>query len=136
MHLLRILKELQIHHFLHQQLDTDRLDIRVISILLQKDDAGMSLLDLINECKDLFSSYFEIILHIEMMTKNIDMDELDSIKFNYHYAKTNFKIFDAMKIPKIKERNIEGVFNVEYDVDFSNVQNESIGKFIDWITKK
>lgn len=130
------LKEDRIHHFLHQQLDTDRLDIRVISILLQKDDAGMSLLDLINECKDLFSGYFEIILHIEMMTKNIDIDELDSIKFNYHYAKTNFKIYDAMKIPKIKERNIEGVFNVEYDVDFSNVQNESIGKFIDWITKK
>ena len=42
------LKEDRIHHFLHQQLDTDRLDIRVISILLQKDDAGMSLLDLIN----------------------------------------------------------------------------------------
>lgn len=130
------LKEDRIHHFLHQQLDTDRLDIRVISILLQKDDAGMSLLDLINECKDLFSGYFEIILHIEMMTKNIDIDELNSIKFNYHYAKTNFKIYDAMKIPKIKERNIEGVFNVEYDVDFSNIQNESIGKFIDWITKK
>lgn len=130
------LKEDRIHHFLHQQLDTDRLDIRVISILLQKDDAGMSLLDLINECKDLFSGYFDIILHIEMMTKNIDLDELGSIKFNYQYAKTNFKIYDAIKIPRIKERNIDGVFNVEYDIDFSNVQNETVGKFIDWITKK
>lgn len=130
------LKEDRIHHFLHQQLDTDRLDIKIISILLQKDDAGMSLLDLINKCKDLFSGYFEIILHIEMMTKNIDIDELDIIKFNYYYAKTNFKIYDAIKIPRIKEKDIEGVFNVEYDIDFSNAQNDTIEEFIEWITKK
>lgn len=128
------LKPERVHHFIHQQLDTDRNDIRVISIMLQKDDAGMSLLDLIKECKDLFSTYFTIVVHLELLTKNVDDSELEEMKFNFTYAKDNMKIFDASKMPRLKEKDVDGVFNVEYDVDLVNAQNESIGKFIDWIT--
>lgn len=130
------LKPERIHHFLHQQLDTDRYDIRVFSIMLQRDDAGMSLLELANECKDLFSTYFTIVLHLELITKNIDDSELEEIKFNFNYAKDNMKIFDASKMPRLKEKTVEGVFNVEYDVDLTNTQNESVGKFLDWVITK
>lgn len=130
------LKPERVHHFLHQQLDIDRYDIRVISIMLQKDDAGMSLLDLISECKDLFSTYFTIVVHLELLTKNVDDAELEEMKFNFRYAKDNMKIFDASKMPRLKEKDFEGVFNVEYDVDLVNAQSESSGKFIDWITSR
>ena len=126
------LKSERIHHFLHQQLDSDKYDIRVISVMLQKDDAGMSLLKLINKCKNLFSTYFTIILHLELITKNVDDIELDEMRFNLRYANHNMKIFDALKIPRLNEKDIEGVFNVEYDVDLTNTQNESIEKFINW----
>lgn len=127
------LKPERIHHFLHQQLDKDRYDIRVVSIMLQKDDSGMSLLKLINECKELFSAYFNIVVQLELLTKNIDDHELEEMKFNFRYAKDNFKIFDAIKMPSLTERDIEGVFNVEYDIDLSNVQSEAFPKFIHWI---
>lgn len=129
------LKPERIHHFLHQQLDTDRFDIKVISLMIQKDDKGMSLLDIINTCKQIFSNNFQLILHIEMMIKNIDKHELEDIKFNYGYTHGNFKIFDALSLPKIKEKNVDGVFNVEYDVDFTNVVNENINSFEEWILK-
>ena len=45
------LKPERIHHFLHQQLDSDRFDIILVSLMLQKDDCGLSLLNLINQCK-------------------------------------------------------------------------------------
>ena len=54
-----------------------------------------------------FISYFSIILHIEKMIKNIDNDELNEIKFNYQYSKDNFKIYDATKIPRLKEKNVD-----------------------------
>lgn len=130
------LKPERVHHFLHLQLDTDRYDVRVISIMLQKDDAGMSLLELANECKDLFSTYFTIVLHLELITKNIEDSELEEMKFNFEYAKDNMKIFDANKMPRLKEKDVDGVFNIEYDVDLTNTPNESAGKFIDWITKR
>lgn len=130
------LKPERIHHFLHQQLDTDRFDIRIISIMLQKDDAGISLLDLINKCKELFSSNFSLILHIEMMIKNFDDDELKEVKFNYQYAKDNFSIYNAIKLPRLQEKDIEGVFNIEYDVDFNNATQESIKEFADWVSRK
>lgn len=130
------LKPERVHHFLHQQLDTDRYNIRVISIMLQRDDAGMSLLELINECKDLFSTYFTIVLHLELLTKNVEESELEEMKFNFRYAKDNMRIFDANKMPRLKEKDVEGVFNVEYDVDLVNAPYESAGKFIDWITSR
>lgn len=130
------LKQERIHHFLHQQLDIERFDIKVISLMLQKDDCGMSLLDLINDCKDIFSNYLIIILYIETMIKNIDDSDLESIKFNIEFAKNNLKIFNGEDIPKIKEKDINGVFNIEYDVDLENVQTISKGKLIDWVMKK
>lgn len=127
------LKPERVHHFLHQQLDTDRFDIKVISIMLQKDDAGVSLLDLANECKELFSHYFTIVLHLEQITKNIDDADLEEIKFNFNYAKDNMKIYDASTMPRLKEKDVEGVFNVEYDVDLENAPNMSFNKLISWI---
>lgn len=129
------LKPERVHHFLHQQLDTDRFDIKIVSLMLQKDDCGMSLLDLINECKDVFSNYLLIILYIETMTKNIDDSNLDSIRFNIEYAKNYLKIFNGIDIPRIKEKDINGIFNIEYDVDLENVQSISKGKLIDWVTE-
>lgn len=127
------LKPERIHHFLHQQLDTDRFDIMVISIKLQKDDKGLSLFELIKICKTLFSNNFEIILYIETIVKNIEINELEELKFNLEYAKSNFKIFDALTLPRIKEKNVDGIFNVEYDVDFSNIQNKEIEEFNKWL---
>ena len=127
------LKPERIHHFLHQQLDTDRFDIMVISIKLQKDDKGLSLFELIKICNTLFSNNFEIIFYIETIVKNIEINELEELKFNLEYAKTNFKIFDALTLPRIKEKNVDGIFNVEYDVDFSNIQNKEIEEFNKWL---
>lgn len=127
------LKPVRIHHFLHQQLDVDRYDIYVISLMLQKDDCGMSLLELINECKSNFSNNLGLIFHIENMIRNIEESDLDSMRFNLGYTNNNLKIYHANDIPKINEKNIEGVFNIEYDVDFSNSDNTKSNIFLDWL---
>lgn len=71
----------------------------------------MSFLDLINKCKNIFSNYLIIILYIEMMTKNIDDSNIDSIKFNIEYTKNTLRIFNGVDVPRIKEKDINGLFN-------------------------
>lgn len=129
------IKPERVHHFLHQQLDTDRFDIKIVSLMLQKDDCGMSLLELINKCKIAFSEQLFVILYIETMIKNIDDSDLDLIKFNFEYAKNNFSVFNAYDVPRIKERNVNGIFNVEYDIDLENIKSILIGDFINWVAK-
>ena len=127
------IKPVRIHHFLHEQLDVERYDISIVSLMLQKDDCGMNLLELIGECKDLFSNNLGLVLHIENMVKNIDNEILEEIQYNYAYSKENIRFYPANDIPKINEKNIDGVFNIEYDVDFSGAKSITIGSFIDWI---
>lgn len=123
------------HHFLHMQLDIDRFDIKIISIMLQKDDMGMSLLDLITECKDLFEDNLSLIMRIESIIKNIDQEELGNLRFNYDYAKENMKIYAANDIPRLKEKNEEGVYNIEYDVTLSNAASISSSQFTNWLMR-
>ena len=62
-------KSERIHHFLQEQLNIQRFDVRIISIMLQKDDKGMSLKELIYECRELFASNLGLMLSIERMLK-------------------------------------------------------------------
>lgn len=130
------IKPERIHHFLQMQLDTDRYDIKIISIMLQKDDVGTSLYDLITYCKNIFSNNLQFMIRVEKMIMNIDKENLMDIKYNWQYSKDNIKLYDAISIPRLKEKNEEGVFNVEYDVDFSNSKNISSECFINWLKSK
>lgn len=51
-------------------------------------------------------------------------------------AKNNINIFDGTDVPRIKERDVNGVCNIEYDVDLENTQHISKGKLVDWITAR
>lgn len=127
------LKPERVHHFLQEQLNIQRYDIKIVSLMLQKDDKGLSLLELINNCKNIFSSNLSVLLHIEKTIKNIDDIQLENLKFNYDYSKDKFKIYDALNIPRLKEKTEEGVFNVQFDSDISTSQATDISYFISWL---
>ncbi len=114
---------LRIHHFNLEQLNTLRYEIMVVSIMLQKDDSGLSLMNLVGKTKKLFSNNLKLLIHIENMIKNIDDDVLDSLKYNTRFLDENIKVVNAVDIPKIKEKTNEGVFNVEFDSDLSTVKH-------------
>ncbi len=127
------IKAERVHHFLQEQLNTQRYDIKIVSLMLQKDDKGLSLLELIIKCKNIFSSNLSVLLHIEKTIKNIDDIQLENVKFNYDYSKGKFKIYDALNIPRLKEKTEEGVFNVQFDSDISTSQATDIDYFISWL---
>lgn len=130
------LKPNRIHHFRHQQLDIDRFDIVIISVMLQRDECGLSLQELINQCNYLFSDNLPLLFHIEMITRNMNTQYLDALRFNYEYSMDLLGLYNARDLPRITEKNVDGVFNVEYDVDFTKSKTLQIPLFKEWLVKK
>ena len=127
------LRQERVHHFLHQQLDIERRDILILSLMLQKDDEGLSLLSLIEMCKMEFSDNFLFMLVLDNIILNYNRNILDEMRFNSLYLAENIKLFLGSKIPRIKEKNVDGVYNVEYDVDLSNIENMDFTYINDWL---
>ncbi len=127
------LKPLRIHHFLQHQLDTSRFDIVVISVMLQKDDKGISLYDLIKMCEDRFSNNLSFLIQLETIIKKAHKEDLSDLTINYDYCTSNLKVFYAKDIPRIHEKNEDGVFNVQYDCDLTNSNSMGINVFKDWL---
>lgn len=124
----------RIHHFKLDQLNVLRYDILVVSIMLQKDDGGLSLNALINKAKDLFSNNLKLLIHIENMVKNIDVDVLETLKYNKSFIDENIKFVKAINIPRIQEKTMDGVFNVEFDSDLSDCEQFSDSEISEWIS--
>ena len=123
----------RIHHFKLEQLDTLRYDILVVSIMLQKDDCGISLIDLIEQTKVLFSDNLKLMLHIENTIKNIDLEVMEMIKYNKKYSENNLRIYKAINVPRIQEKTMDGVFNVEFDSDLSSTKAFDENGINEWI---
>jgi hypothetical protein rflaF_11939 len=127
------IKNNRIHRFKHEQLLSDLYDIKVISFMLQKNDYGYSLKDLVNDILIKFSYNLALVLHIENLIKNVDDSTLSSLKYDKTYTIQNIKVVNAEDIPHFYEQNPEGVANAEYDCDLTSINNISIEQLKHWI---
>lgn len=125
--------ENRIHHFLHEQLLTELYDIKVISVLLRRDDVGLSLYGLVDEIRTIFINKFDLINNIENLIKNIPTDSLKKICYDEIYTKNNLKIIDGINIPRFNETVPLGVSRANYDSDLNNIDSMDIREFINWI---
>lgn len=123
----------RIHHFKLDQLNVLRYDILIASIMLQKDDGGLSLNALIEKAKLLFSNNLKLLIHIENMVKNVDVDVLETLKYNKNYINEKIRFVKATDIPRIQEKTMDGVFNVEFDSDLSGANYFNQDAIKEWI---
>lgn len=63
------IQSIRIHHFKHEQLLSDLYDIMIVSCLLRKDDAGLSLFELIQEIRIIAGKDYRTLLYIEQLIK-------------------------------------------------------------------
>lgn len=129
------IKTSRTHHFKHDQLLSELYDIRIISLMLQKNDCGESLGELIEIIRDKFADNYALLVHIESTVSHIDNEELYNLKYDSEYTKANIRFFNAKKIPHFNEKTPDGVFNAEYDcvLDLSPTISEQ--EMIAWLTE-
>lgn len=105
------IKEYREHNFSHEQIFTNN-DVIVASVMMRKDDSGLTISDLFNEIEFLFSDEYERfkLLKLELLKHS----ENNLLKFDLNYAFKNIKFFDNKKIPKFNIPEPDGVHGTTY----------------------
>lgn len=127
------LKPSRTHHFMHEQLRSELYDIRIVSILLQKNDCGVSLGDLIEIIREKYTKNYALLMHVESLISHVDKQTLQKIRYDRFYLRENIKYFNAVDIPHFNEKTPDGVFNAEYDCNLDTSPALSEESIIDWI---
>lgn len=127
------IKAERIHHFRQEQLNIMMYDIIVFSLMLRKDDQGLSLFDLIQYCKTNFGYNFRFIAYLEKFIHKSNISDLKEIKYNENYTISNLRIVKADNIPKVDQEQNGGVFNIEFDSNLDKCICADLETFKKWI---
>ena len=130
------LKSNRIHHFKHDQLQSELYDIRIVSMMLQKSDVGLSLGDLIEKINDIYPTDYPLLMHIESLVSHVDREHLFEAKYDPGYIKAHLRYYNAVDIPHFNEKTPDGVFNAEYDCALDTAETTSQDAIIAWIREE
>lgn len=128
------LKAERTHHFRHEQLLSKLYDIKVVSMMLRKNDCGVSLFNVVDAIRELYADNFALMLHIETVISQIDEDLLQNLRYDKVYLENNLRFYDAKNIPHFNEKTPDGVFNAEYDCNLDMTQHLTKLELIEWLT--
>ena len=126
-------KSSRTHHFRHEQLLSELYDIKIVSFLLQKNDYGLSLNELVERIHSVYHDNYALLVHIESLVAHVDKDVLETLRYDEIHIKNNLKFFDAKDIPHFTEKTPDGVFNAEYDCCLDTSSELSEEAFVHWI---
>ena len=89
--------------------------------MIRKDDSGLTVFDLFENVKTLFTNDYNKIVKYEKMLRKINEEEAE--RFELNYANDNIKMYKVASIPKFEMKEPEGVYRTEYDIDLSNIES-------------
>lgn len=127
------LKSERVHHFKHEQLRSELYDIKLASVMLRKNDFGISLFEVVEKIREIYADNFALMLHIDNTISQIDDDLMRGLKYDEIYLKENIRFYDAKDVPHFNEKTPEGVFNAEYDCQLDASPYLSIDEIKNWI---
>ena len=121
-------KDIRKHSFSYDQLYRPHLKIYVASIMLKPVEIGLSLYELCNITMPLLNS--DQIINLEIMMKKLNLsDNYVGLNCVLEECFDSIRFYDSSFIPKIIDLP-NGVSNVHYDVDFSNIKYITINEII------
>lgn len=125
------LENVRKHFFKLRQLSNNHFDILVVSIMLEKDDKGTSLYELIKECKEKFYKNYIFLIYLEKITLKMNIEDLENIKYNKISANNSLKVFSAADVPKVRED--PGTSDVRFHSDLTKIEDMSQEEVLQWL---
>jgi len=125
----------RIHMFSHHQLQSDK-DIVIASLILSPEEAGLSLMALINEARDSIGEDYESLMKLERAVKYAGMNVHNEAGPSYdeEEALASLAWFWAKDIPKFPMPEPAGVSGTRYNVDLSSAVRLSANELEDFIS--
>jgi len=127
------LGDIRKHHFMHGQLSSSFHKIYIASFILQRDDRGLSLEELVYSIYDLLQINEKQFIRIQEILLNTDAALLSTVRFDEQYTEDRLEILKGSNIPRFADSEPTGVTNTEYDSILENVPTEPIEEFLNAI---
>lgn len=120
----------RIHHFSHDQIFRNDVNVYIVSILLEESSEGVTL-------NELFDIIFNLTDDSQIMFKIAQLRGFCGISkekpgpaFSYNKALNDLKIFRANDLPHLDIDDVKGISSVSYNVDCSMADAIKIEDFI------
>jgi hypothetical protein len=124
-------KEERVHHFRDEQLNSNIYDVLVCSVLLRRDDAGISLPELL-EVLGKRNIDFDFMYNMKKIVYQSSNFQKNELRFNLKYSLSQIKFFNSKNLPKFNEK-ISSISKIEYDYDFSGITDILDVEVIEWM---
>lgn len=129
------LREERVHEFSHRQVYSQNLrNIAVASLKLNPTADGLSLLQLISECKQQLTD-LNAAIKLERAARKANMmgTPFPGPIFDADHSKESTKIYFADSIPHFNIPEPPGVFNTKYNINFSDSRSMSQEDISAWL---
>jgi len=125
----------RIHHFSHNQIFTLNQDkILIVSILVENDEIGLSLRQLINDCKaEIFDTPYYLKLEKSIRYSGMNNSSESGPKYNLNSAKQKISWFQSIDVPHFCLPEPPGVSNTTYRVDLSRAPKLGVDGINNWL---
>lgn len=118
-------KEIRKHSFSYDQICRNKLNVFVISCSLKLCEKGLSLYELCKNTMSLLKDNKQILAIELLMTKLGLNEDYQGVNCIPEETYSSIKIYNAKDIPSLCKIVPECISNIHYDVDFSNIKEDS-----------
>lgn len=116
-------KDFRKHSFGHDQVYRTSLKVYIISCIVNVCEKGMSLYELCKNTLNILSDASQM-LAIELLVAKLGLDEeYQGVNCVLEEVFNDIKLYDADSIPHLTQKIPDGVSNIHYDIDLSNIQD-------------
>lgn len=120
----------RIHHFSHDQIFRDDVNVFVVSNLLEEAEEGVSLYELFEKVLSKVSDAKTLLCFGQLKGFcGISSSNLGP-SFSYDKALSDLKVFNSKSLPHLEFIDPKGISNISYDVDCSTAEEENIQEFV------
>lgn len=113
----------RIHSFSHDQVYRTNLKVYIISSIIQPCEKGTSLYELCKQTIEILTDKTQM-LAIELLIKKLGLsEEYQGVNCILEDVYSKLKLYNAEDVPHLQGVIPEGVSNIHYDIDLSNVRD-------------
>lgn len=128
-------KEFRVHSFSHEQLyREDDIDIYLCSLMLDEDNEGLSLKELVNQMRVQLSDDYNFLLKLEKSTRELGIfdlyNEYPGVKFDEELARQKIAYFNVKDVPRFEQLEPNGVSSTRYSIDLSTANQLNLDDIV------
>lgn len=120
----------RIHHFSHDQIFRNDINVYVVSNVLEESEEGVSLNEMFDKIISKLNNPKSVLIFGQLKGFCGISESNPGPSFSYEKALSDLKIFNAYNLPHLTNNETKGISKISYDVDCSTSLEENTYDFV------